>query len=360
MSISEKFLPVILVCSAFLISCGGGSSGSDDANDMDGDDDGIDTATQGNFDATRSLFSLDLTNDNRVSCTLENGSTTTCYELTFTANGAGDTEGTGTIGPFCPETIFDLRSETGVGVYDGDTNPGFQSLVDAVQNMDDDGYEIVDDAGNVNQIGGGNGNSACLEMQIDTTLSITYLIPLTPELRDEPYDIATIESIGFGLTGVPYKGHPPGVAIAEAGIGGAGSGSIPALDLCGGHVDPFGYYHWHFVPQSINTVLESNVFNFTDDFDMTCSNSNIAYDAPSAFAGLAKDGFPIYGAYDSISGADTAPDITATVDECNGHNHATDEFPDGVYHYHALADGAPNVPECLVGSFVERNDFSVQ
>lgn len=362
----SNFALLILLTTIWLVGCGGGSGGSGSNtvtgsvvdSDADSDtDNGIDNDSIGNFDAT--LFSLQLTDETRVSCTLENGSSTTCYQLTFIANGVGDTEGNGTVGPFCPETITTPRSESGFGVYDGASNPGFQSIIDAAMNMELDGYDIVDDLGNINSVGGGGGASACLSMGFDSTLEITYLVPVTPELRSEPYDLGTIESIGFGLTGVPYKGNPPGVTIAEAGVGGAGSGSIPSLDHCGGHADPAGYYHWHFVPQSMNTVLDSDEYDFTDLYGVSCSNSFIDHDEPSAFAGIAKDGFPIYGAFDSVASVDTAPNDVVAVDSCNGHEHATDEFPDGVYHYHALETGAPNVPACLVGSFA-NNDFSVR
>lgn len=347
-----------------LTSCGGGGSSDSGSNDSSSDDTetdtGIDTETVGNFNST--YFSSDLTSEERVSCTLENGSTTTCYQLTFIANGAGSIVGDGTdgtIGPYCPESINTSRSEVGFGVYDGDTNPGFQSLVDAAINMDADGYDIVDEDGNIRSGGGGGGDfSYCLEMGLDDTIEIVYLIPVTPELRNTPYEVGTVESNGFGLNGVPYKGNPPSVTVVENGVGGTGSGNIPALDHCGGHPDPFGYYHWHFVPQSMNTVLGSDNFDFTEQHGITCSNSNIDSDDPSAFAGIAKDGFPIYAAYDSVDSVDTTPNDVAEVDECNGHSHTTDEFPDGVYHYHAQEDSAPNLPACLMGSFPNR-DFTV-
>lgn len=314
-------------------------------------------STSGNYNAD--LFDVLPLSEEQVSCTLENGTTTTCYELTFAANTVGDTEGEGTIGPYCPDSITTPRDEAGLGVYDGDTNPGFQSLVDAALGMDADGYDIVDEDGNIRS-GGGGDYSYCLSMPFDSSLTVTYLIPITPEFRSEAYYIETVGSIGLGINGIPIKGDPPSVTTAEAGIGGTGSGNIPALDHCGGHADPAGYYHWHFIPQSINTVFESEEYDFTDLYGISCSNSYIEYEDPTAFAGLAKDGFPIYAAYDAVDAVPTDPSSVATVDECNGHSHATDEYSEGVYHYHALETGAPNVPVCLMGSFAERNDFSVQ
>ena len=355
-----KFKSIILILLLAGVGCGSSSDDDDTvtSGDTSGTETGSDDEVNGNYNAD--LFSVLPLTEERVSCTLENGSNTTCYELTFAANTVGDIEGDGTIGPYCPESITTPRDEAGLGVYDGDTNPGFQSLIDAAQGMDADGYDIVDEDGNIRTGGGGGDYSYCLSMPFDSTLTVTFLIPVTPEFRSEAYYIETVGSIGVGINGIPIKGDPPSVTTAEAGIGGTGSGNIPALDHCGGHADPAGYYHWHFIPQSINTVFESEEYDFTDLYNISCTNSHIEYENHAAFAGLAKDGFPIYAAYDVVDSVNTDPNDVVITDECNGHTHATEVYPDGVYHYHALEIGAPTVPVCLKGSFVERNDFSVQ
>ena len=362
MSLSYK-KNTIALSSVLLLTLMLGGCGSDDDSDTT-DDTSTTTESSTVADATgnykSALFDTATLSEELVDCTLENGSSTTCYQLTFNSNTVGDTEGEGTIGPYCPDSITTARSESGLGVYDGATNPGFQSLVDAAQGMDSDGYDIVDEDGNIRisnltQGSEEEGFSYCLSAGFDSTLEVTFLIPVTPELRSEPYELGTIDSLGVGINGVPLTANPPSVTVAEAGVGGTGSGNIPALDQCGGHPDPSGYYHWHFIPQSINTVYESEDYDFTEQYGISCSNSFIDYDEPTSFAGLAKDGYPIYGAYDSVDAVDTLPDTVATVDECNGHSHTTDEFPDGVYHYHALEGGAPNLPPCLMGSFVDRS-----
>ena len=351
----KRPLTSAILCCLILAGCSSDSSESSEPSDST--DAGDTDATAGYFDST--MYGSALKSVTQVDCTLENGSSTICHQITFLANGAGDTEGTGTVGPFCPESINTPRSEAGVGIYDGPTTPGFQSLVDAAIAMDADGYDIVDDAGNINfsdlTTMGDPSLSYCLSAQFDTSLELTYLVPVVPELRAESHVLGTIESIGFGLNGVPIKGNPPSVTVVEAGVGGTGSGNIPSLDLCGGHPDPAGYYHWHNIPQAMNILLSSEGYNYTELYGMECSNSNVAFDQPAIFSGLAKDGFPIYGAYDSVDSANVLPGEVATVDECNGHTHATAEFPDGAYHYHAKEDSAPNVPSCLQGSFVNRD-----
>lgn len=352
-SFAKLPLSSAILCCLALAGC---SSDSSDINTDSGTI--IDTnTTEGYFDSA--MFGDALKSVTQVDCTLENGISTTCHQITFLANGAGDTEGTGTVGPFCPESIFTPRSEAGVGIYDGPTTPGFQSLVDAAVAMDADGYDIVDEQGNINfsdlTTMGDPSLSYCLSALFDTSLEITYLVPVVPQLRSEAHTLGTIESVGFGLNGVPIKGNPPSVTVVEEGVGGTGSGNIPSLDLCGGHPDPAGYYHWHNIPQAMNVLLSSENYNYTELYGMECSNSNVAFDEPAIFSGLAKDGYPIYGAYDRIDSANVSPDEVATVDECNGHSHTTDEFPDGAYHYHAREGSAPNIPPCLTGSYVERD-----
>jgi len=351
----------LMLSTLFLAACGGGSSSESqtDLNQTSSNDSSTETATsdsdQNDDSATvgyfnTSLYSSALISDTQVECELTDGTSASCLQITFMANGAGSTEGSGTVGPFCPPSVETPRSESGFGIYDGTSNPGFQTIIDAALNMETDGLDIVDEDGNI-RTDGGSGN-ACLAQPFIDNQETVYLVPTEPKVRSEPYYLGTIEKTGFGVNGVPYVGDPPGVTVSEAGIGGSGSGNIPALDHCGGHSDPAdNTYHWHFVPQSMNLVLGSSTYNYTEDYNITCSNSFIETDAPSSFAGLAKDGFPIYGALDSSETGDIDPSEVAAVDECNGHEHTTSDFDNAIYHYHALRDSAPNLPACLMGHF---------
>lgn len=348
---------LLIFSTVALVACGSGSSSNSDpetdnnSNDNSGGDT-IDYDSQGYFDSE--LFSSDLISEERVSCTLNNGTITTCYELTFNVNGVGSTAGDGMLGPFCPARADTVASESGFGFYDGPTNPGFQLLTTAAANMEIDGYDIIDENGDI-KTDGGDG-AACLHMNFDNSKTITYLVPVVTEEAAEPWEVTQIQSIGFGVYGVPYKGNPPGVIERE--------GRIPSLDHCGGHPDPAGYYHWHFIPQSMNLVLSSDGYDFRDENggNIGCKNNYIV-DAslgspnPSAFAGLAKDGYPIYGALDWNGTENTEP---TDLDDCNGHTHATQDFDDDVvYHYHAYREAAPNHPKCLMGLFVE-DDWTLE
>lgn len=354
------FCTMLVFCGLLFTGCN-----DDETNTaiVEEDDSDFDTEFNGNFKSE--YFTQLPLREELVSCTLENGSETTCYELSFLSNTVGDTEDSATIGPFCSSSVNSPRDEAGLVIYDGPTNPGFQSVIDAAISMDLDGYDIIDEEGNIrfSDLTPDNepeeGFSYCLSGLLDSSLEVTFLIPVSPEFREEPAMLGTVESVGVSIDGIPFKASPPSVTIVEEGVRGTGSGNIPPVDFCGGHSDPAGYYHWHFTPESINTVLESESYNFTQLYGISCRNSLVVFDNPSAFSGLAKDGFPIYAAYDSIDAVDMEPNEVVELDECNGHTHATNEYSDGVYHYHAYKDSAPNLPVCLMGSFVQR-DFMIQ
>lgn len=84
---------------------------------------------------------------------------------------------------------------------------------------------------------------------------------------------------------------------------------LPTFDQYNGHPAPFGNYHYHLEPL------------------------HLTRDNPAALVGLMLDGFPLYGPRD-------ADGSTPTLDDYNGHFHATAEFPQGIYHYHVTA-GVP-------------------
>ena len=249
-----------------------------------------------------------------VDCTLANGSETTCYQVQVASLPATvDTEG-----PFCPATVDDLG---GIWVWDGD-DPGLYALdADFWAMMTEQGFDFVDEDGNV-ALNGGAGANSCLEQVQDGSFHLDVLLPTTPENLDEPTVISTISQVGLALDGVTIFGDAPSVADR---------GGLPALDACGGHIDPSGYYHWHFGAESIQANLDAA------DTGLTC---DIAQD-PEALVGFAFDGYPIYGPEEN--GA-----VPTDLDACSGHVGATDEFGE-TYHYH-LSYESPNLPGCLVGA----------
>lgn len=270
-----------------------------------------------------------------VPCNLEDGSTSECYQLTFSSNNVPDD------GPFCPSTT----SETGgLGFYNG------LKVMNAAlwTEMENDGYDLVDNNGNVTvqdpAVGGGSG-SACLQATADDNLTLTFLIPTEPKLLGTPNTIESVELIGVSLDGVPINGEPPAaVGGGPGGGGGTSSAKLPALDPCGGHHDPSGYYHWHFGAEAINQVFVNNGIT-----EVSCTNIT---QSATALIGFAKDGYPIYS-YQDASGMPT------DLDDCQGHTGTTPGFTDAVYHYHVSTSTTPNLPPCIVG-VAAANNFRVQ
>lgn len=294
------------------------------------------------FLITASLFnSSSLISFETITSSLEDGSTAECFQITFSSNPVDS-------GPFCPETINDVA---GMGFYDGATNPGLRVFAaELLNDIEADGYDMVNEDGTVNIDDFTSGTpsldqSNCLAAAANDNLQLTFIIPASPKLATSNNVIQEVELIGLSLDGIPINGDPPS-AINGPAMGGPGGGgteiNFPSLDPCGGHHDPAGYYHWHFIPEVVNQVLEAN--NITA---IACTKISQINDVK--LVGFAKDGFPIY-AYA------TEP---SDLDDCGGRTEITDEYPGGVYHYVASTTSAANVPKCLKG-VAANNSFRYQ
>lgn len=257
-----------------------------------------------------------------VDCTLENGTETSCYQLEFASLASTvDTDG-----PYCPATT----SETGgIWVWDGE-DPGLYALDgDFWAMMTEQGYEFVDAEGNITITDPAAGPSSssttensCLEATADGSFHLQALLPVEPEDLGTTTDLTTVAQVGVSLDGVTIFADAPSVADR---------GGLPALDACGGHIDPSGYYHWHFGAESIQTNLDDA------DADVTCG---VEQDL-EGLLGFAFDGYAIYGPEED--GA-----LASDLDECSGHVSDTEEFGEQ-YHYHLSYD-SPNLPTCRVGA----------
>ncbi len=301
------------------------TSDDDSSTDADADSDGTTESDSGSSEVTVASLFADgaLTAEpSEVDCTLESGTETTCYQ--FEVASLVDTVDTG--GPYCPATVDDVG---GIWVWDGD-DPGLYALnSDFWDMMDAQGYEFADAEGNISITdpaagGSGSGGTAnsCLEATADGSFHLQILIPTEPELLAEPVELSTISQVGLALDGVTIFGDAPSVADR---------GGLPALDACGGHIDPSGYYHWHFGAESIQTNLDEA------GTGLTCG---IAQDV-EALLGFSYDGHGIYGPEED-------GEVPSDLDECSGHVSVTEEFGE-IYHYHYSYD-SPNLPGCRVGA----------
>jgi hypothetical protein len=151
----------------------------------------------------------------------------------------------------------------------------------------------------------------------DPTKAQTYkfTIPTTPKYSASVTS-TSLGSIGVMISGAvlynPFEGDGKTVAMASnftitnsAGI------TASFVDKCAGHPTPdIGAYHYHGLPNCVTAKVDK-------------------VGKASHIIGFALDGFPIYGDRDNKGKQITAKNL----DNCNGVNSATPEFPKGIYHY---------------------------
>lgn len=231
------------------------------------------------------------------------------------------------IGPFCPKNLND---QAGIWEWDGQDAGLYRLNGTFFEKLNALGYHFYDDLGNilVTTPGGAapsvrKADHACLEAKLETGVKTTTLIPLYPKKAKQVTDLGTVAKVGLALDGIPVFADAPSVLK---------TGQLPALDECGGHVDPGGYYHWHATSTDIDSSFKHEGVN---------AHCHLSQSQSALFA-FAFDGFPMYGS------ADQDGHLAQGLDECNGHFGPTKEFSDGVYHYHASLN-FPNLPKCLKG-----------
>lgn len=145
---------------------------------------------------------------------------------------------------------------------------------------------------------------------------IDVTITTTPELVDETTS-CVFGAMGVMISGVdvynPFEGDGVTVAMdANFTLTNDDGVEVPFMDACNGHPSPHPAeaYHYHGLPPCVTEQVDEE-------------------SGPSHIIGFAYDGFPVYGDRD-IDGVQIDP---TTLDECNGLESPTPEFPDGIYHY---------------------------
>jgi YHYH protein len=262
-----------------------------------------------------------------VDCTLTTGEAAKCAKITVKHKPDNLS-----IGPFCPTTVNDAG---GVWNWDGKEaglyriNGAFLKMLNGL------GYKFYDADGKVHisttTATKPKFDNTCMSMKADTAVEMTILLPMTPKMADQPTDLGTVAKVGLALDGVPIFADAPSVLK---------TGHMPALDTCGGHIDPGGWYHWHATSTDINSVYDQK------KVAAKCALQQ----APSAQFAYAFDGYAMYGTTDMDA------KVPTNLDACNGHSGATTRNPKGEYHYHATSD-FPNLPKCLKG-VQAKNNFS--
>lgn len=141
----------------------------------------------------------------------------------------------------------------------------------------------------------------CLPETLPEEIVVTYVIPLDPVAAARPAP-TNMTGSGVAYNGVRLDGPAPLDAIL-------GEYTISPFDDCGGHVNPFGGYHYHAV---------------TDYLDDAAN----AEDQGTPI-GIVVVGYVILLRLIAI---DTA---SANLDQCSGHADT-----DGSYHYHVREAGS--------------------
>jgi len=258
-----------------------------------------------------------------VDCALEHGVSAKCYEITVNYLPKGLETG-----PFCPAT---LDEPGGIWNWTGENGGLYRIDAEFLKMLDSLGYRFFDDDGTVHVVDNATErptvDHACINVSADETVKITMRLPVWPIMADNPTMLGVVGKVGVALDGVPIFSDAPSIQQ---------TGHMPALDTCGGHIDPGGWYHWHATSTDIDTV-----------FDQANVAAHCALEQDStALFGYAFDGYPMVGSTEM----DGAP-VTG-LDQCNGHVGET--AVGKTYHYHA-SEEFPNLPACLVGVQAQTN-----
>lgn len=203
--------------------------------------------------------------------------------------------------------------------------------------------------------------------ETETSVGCTYTYTFGVSINGVKYDpssAVTFENTSTGENNLDWHVE----ATSTANNIGVNMGT-----LNGGHLNPFGEYHYHAVPTDY----------FVNDLGIDGS-------AHSPIIGYAADGFPVYYKYvyeDAQSGGSvaafssgyslrsgsrpgdgvSAPDGTydgnyyedyeyssTDLDECNGRYAITPDYPYGTYYY-VITDNYPYIPRCFKGTYVDHS-----
>ncbi len=124
----------------------------------------------------------------------------------------------------------------------------------------------------------------------------TMTLPKNP-VRARTKETTSLGPIGMALNGVPIYNDREGGNLPLDAL------TITTFDYSGAHPGPGRDYHYHTTGR----------YTSQDD---------------AKLIGFLRDGFPIYGRKDTTG-------VYPTLDTYGGHTGPTQDFPEGIYHYHA-------------------------
>ena len=132
--------------------------------------------------------------------------------------------------------------------------------------------------------------------------NITFSVPLFPSEASN-HSPTPLGAMGISRNGVVFYNQYAGPDVPL-------TREINSFDQWLGHPQRLGAYHYHIEPKYL-----------TDQFGQ------------DAFLGILADGFPVYGPIENgeiLSSSD--------LDLYHGHISPTNDFPEGIYHYHVTSD----------------------
>ncbi|MEM6581851.1 MAG: YHYH protein [Pseudomonadota bacterium] len=258
-----------------------------------------------------------------VDCILSGGAKTKCVKLILKQ--APDYEP----GPWCPGKITDGPEAAGIWFKDGTVyDADGEFIKNLAEFYDDPNWKMYDpETGDVLVtrsfdacFGAARADVwkeyyyYCAQCEVDQTVLApvqTYFIPLNPVRAGKPIPLKDQPGTGLALNGVRFEGPAPIADILRAY-------NIAPFDDCGGHVNPFAGYHYHFVTDCLAGIAESS--------------------GHAQQVGITIDGYGLYKRFD-VNGKEPED-----LDACRGH-----ESEELGYHYHASALGVNSVIGCVSG-----------
>jgi hypothetical protein len=209
-----------------------------------------------------------------------------------------------------------------------------------------------------------------------TAQTVDVDFPLSPALASDQGTPTQV--VAYALNGVKFEVGTAGTCNDTGDCSAIGNGGTWRMEAVGengfdfgnddshGHVQPFGAYHYHGIPEGYLTKLGKGI--------------------ELSLVGWAVDGFPIYARYGHQDPLDSTSAVVALsgsyqlkatpdsgrpavsiypmgaftqdyeyvadsgdLDECNGRVGVTPEFPEGIYHYY-LTDSFPFGQRCVKGT----------
>ncbi|WP_338814268.1 YHYH protein [Bernardetia sp. Wsw4-3y2] len=139
------------------------------------------------------------------------------------------------------------------------------------------------------------------------SFNLTFKIPLNP-VKASNNAATPLGIMGVSLNGVAFFNQYAGPNNQPL------TSEINSFDQYNGHPTGTSMYHYHVEPLFLTAAKGKD-----------------------ALLGFLLDGFPVYGVIENGVAVDNSD-----LDEFHGHTHTTEDFPNGIYHYH-ITDAAPYI-----------------